>query len=182
VLTFLAVVASAVVGTTASAFAQDVDWKMYGSASVGAPSICFFDNKSVSHTTDSHIRVWTKCLPRQDLGGDFTKTERGKTIIENAARKMIQGYVPPIIAIVRVMDFDQSADVIATEEVANLGDIEPMSRMLFELNCPERMDRRLSTYLNVKGRTVFEDKPSAWQYIAPETNVAYLHKILCPLR
>jgi hypothetical protein len=102
-----------------------------------------------------------------------------KTTVEKAARKIVSGYVPPIV-IIGVMKFDQITDVVAAEETANLGNIEPKARMLLEFNCVEQKQRRLSTYVRTNsGQMGFLSKPSDWDYIAPETNVAYLQKISC---
>jgi len=102
-----------------------------------------------------------------------------KTTVEKAARKVVSGYVPPIVTI-GVMKFDQITDVVAAEETANLGIIKPKARILLEFNCVEQRERRLSTYIRSNnGQEGFSSKPSDWDYIAPETNVAHLQKILC---
>lgn len=46
----------------------------------------------------------------------------------------------------------------------------------------DKRERRLSTYVRVNGRDVFDDKPSSWQYAPPEGSGATLLKILCPMR
>jgi len=175
----LAGILGALVGATAFAFAEDVDWKVFGGATLGVVSVCFFDAKSVAHTSDGRVRAWTKCLPQKDLENVDFKNDRGQKIAEKAAKKIVQGYVPPLIVIGQV-DFDKITGIAGYEETANLDDIDPNSRMLLELNCSERMDRTLSIYAKFNEREQRQDKPSDWKYIAPETNVAYLHKILCP--
>jgi len=52
-----------------SAQAAEVDWKLYGGASVAGPSLCFYDAASVTRASNSCIRVWTKCLAQKDLDG-----------------------------------------------------------------------------------------------------------------
>src|SRR5260221_9204975 len=94
---------------TASAQGADVDWKMYGTAFDGG-GVCFYDAKGVARTPDEHIRVWTKCLSQKDLDSVDIKSELGKKIIENAARKVIDSYVPPI-ALVEDINFDQAMEV-----------------------------------------------------------------------
>jgi hypothetical protein len=54
------------------------------------------------------------------------------------------------------------------------------TRFFYELNCSERMMRRLSTYVrDLKGKEGFDDKPSGWEYVQPEGSGARLLKILC---
>jgi hypothetical protein len=45
-----------------SARAADVDWKLYGGASVSGQSWCFYDAKSVARLSGGFIRFWTKCV------------------------------------------------------------------------------------------------------------------------
>ena len=86
--------------------------------------------------------------------------------------------MPPIIA-TRKMEFDKIADVAGAEEIADNGDIQSYSRILYELNCSEKMLRELSiTFIN--DRSGSSDNPRDWKYVAPETNGATLLKILCP--
>lgn len=163
---------------SASAWAADVDWKMYGSASINGDVICFYDAKGVARTADSNARVWTKCLSQKDLNSIDPDSELGKQIVESSAQKVIKGYVPPIV-VVGDVNFDQITDVIPYEEAANLGHIQPHSSIFYEPNCSERMMRRLSTYIRAKGKDRFDEKPSSWDHVAPEGNGARLLKILC---
>jgi hypothetical protein len=177
----LIAVFAALIGSSTVLFAQDVDWKAYGGASVEAPSVCFFDSRGVSKSNDQ-IRVWTKCLFRKDLDDPLDeKTDRGRKLIEQSARQFVDGYVPPIVQI-GVLGFDQRVDVILAEQIANLGDIQPNARIFLELNCANQMERRLSTYVKVNGKEGFNEKPSAWEHVAPETNAAHLQKLLCSSR
>lgn len=99
---------------TASAQAADVDWKMYGTASdMGV--VCFYDAKGV--VTRPALRVWTKCLLQKDVDSVDVNSELGKKIVDSGARKLIEGYVPPI-ALVEDMDGDQAIGVIQHEETA----------------------------------------------------------------
>jgi hypothetical protein len=102
-----------------------------------------------------------------------------KDLVDNAAQKIIRGYVPPIV-VAGDMKFDQVPDIVAYEEVADLGNIEPQSRIFYEIGCSERMIRELSIHFEAKGRIGSSDKATDWQHVAPETNAATLLKILCP--
>jgi hypothetical protein len=167
---------AALIGATTIAFADDVDWKFYGGVSVqNTLDFCFFDVKSVTQESAGQLRVWTKCLAQKDL----ERTDFDETATEKVTQKITSGYVPPIV-IIGVMKFDQIPFVVMAEETANLGNIEPKARMLLEFNCVEQKQRRLSTYIRTNGGDMgFSSKPSDWDYIPPETNGAYLQKILC---
>lgn len=161
-----------------SAHAADVDWKMYGGASVVGQSFCFYDANSVARTSSGYIRVWTKCLAQNDLDGLDIKSDLGTKIVDRAARKISEGYVPPIIAIGK-MEFQQIPEIVAYEVSANLSAIEPQAQIFDELNCPERMVRSLSVSIHANGQGGFQNKPSDWEYVPPEGNAATLLKLLC---
>jgi hypothetical protein len=138
----------------------------------------FFDAKGVSKTNDGYVRVWTKCLPEKDLDTFDEKSDRFKELADRSADKIVSGYVPPIVVIGR-LEFDAVSTVTGYEETANLNDIDPNAKFFMELDCSKKMDRRLSTSVKINGKMVNDDKPTAWKYGPPETNVAYLQKILC---
>jgi hypothetical protein len=163
----------------ASARAADVDWKMYGTASIDGGVVCFYESKGVIAQSASTLRVWTKCLLQKDLDSVDFDDDLGKKIVDSSARKVIKGYMPPI-AVVEDMDLDQAIGVIQAEEIANLSNIHPSGRLFYELNCSERMMRRLSTYVrDFNGKEGFSHEPSGWEYVPPEGNGARLLKILC---
>ena len=144
------IIASAV--SSATARAEDVDWKEIGVATVGGEIVvCFYDTVSIIYA-GSHTRVWVKCIRQQDVEDTIAdKGVLGKKIVDNAARKIISGYVPPLVAVGGI-DSQQSLTVIVGyEAAANIGAMPTHSRVLYELNCSERMIRRLSTYFHIGG-------------------------------
>jgi len=168
-----------------TAQALDVDWKLYGWASVVGDSACFYDARGVVRRSDGHLRVWTKCLLLKDTDSIVSdiKKDPGRTILENSAQKVARHYVPPITLIDDDKRID-NIDITVYEETANIGNIEPVAQIFYEINCSEGMLRELSISLrNKDGRgSHTSPKPLSWTYIAPETNVAILQKILCPAR
>jgi len=174
-----AAVLLSLLSSTALAQTPDVDWKMFGGASVAGPSLCFFDAKSVVRTSSGYIRVWTKCLAQKDLDGVDIKSDLRSKIGDNAGRLVHEGYVPPIVVIGRI-EFKQVPDVVAYEQIANLSAIESQAQIFDELNCSERMMRSLSVSIHANGQRSFKDKPSDWEYVPPEGNGATLLKMLCP--
>jgi hypothetical protein len=173
--TRIACLLAALIGGTTIAFADDVDWRLYGGATVeNTPEICFFDAKGVTQESVGQLRVWTKCLDQKELGNVLLDNAS----LEKVARKRLSGYVPPIVTI-GVLKSDQIDAALIAEETANLDNIRPKSRILLEFNCVEQKVRTLSTYVRNNGQEGFSRKPGDWDYISPETNVAYLQKILC---
>jgi hypothetical protein len=133
-----------------------IDWKFYGGASVDGASLCFYDAIGVVQEPGNQIRVWTKCLPQEAVEGLPLK----KDLVENAVQKIRDGYVPPIV-VTGDMKFDQVPDIVGYEEIANLGDIQPQSRMFYEIGCSEWMIRELSIDIETKGKVVSSDTPRA---------------------
>lgn len=165
--------------TTAPAQLLDVDWKLYGAASVSGQSFCFYDEKGITQQPDGHIRVWTKCIPQSELDGAFEK-DPDKKIVEATAQKVARYYVPPI-AKLQNLDANDAMVMTGYEEVADLAGIPPQSRIFYELNCRDRMLRELSIDLNINGQIGSKNKPGEWKFVSPEGNGASLLKLLCPL-
>jgi hypothetical protein len=103
--------------------AADVDWKLYGGASLAGPSFCFYDAASVTRTSDSYIRVWTKCLAQKDLDGVNMDDDVGKKIVDGAARRVVAGYVPPSSLLGRW----NSSNSPASQHMRKLPTLAPLS-------------------------------------------------------
>ena len=175
----LAMIAGEVRAQTAS-----VDWKLYGAGAFepGRYSACFYDANGIVRRPDGHLRVWTKCLLQSDIDSIDIEKDFGGQIARNTARKFIDNYRPPITTI-EVPHGDQLLNFMLSEEAANIADIEPNSRIFYELNCAEQVLRGLSIYVRTaNGRGGSLDKPSEWHYIPPEGNGARLLKLLCAAR
>jgi hypothetical protein len=56
----------------------NVDWKLYGAASVNGKTLCFYQ-------PDGHARVWTKCIPQTALEAAF-ENDPDKKITEATAQ------------------------------------------------------------------------------------------------
>ena len=157
------------------ALAADVDWKLYGAP---GGTVCFYEADGVTRTADRHVGVWTKCLPQTEIDNVDFNAPPNDRIVNNVTRKVRDKYVPPI-ALVQDLDHGQIVIVITYEEIANLSPIRPNVGIYYELNCSERMVRRLTTYVRVNGREGFDEEPSDWEDVEPEGNVAMLLKLLC---
>jgi hypothetical protein len=149
--------------------AADVDWKVYGFATVEVASVCFYDARSVVSLPGRQ-----QDIDRVDIKHDF-----GGKIVENAARKVVNHYIPPIAAVEESIDFDKAITIGGYEEVANIADIEPHATMLYELDCSQRMMRQLSISMWLKGQFTSDATPGAWEFNPPESNGTRLMRILC---
>jgi hypothetical protein len=119
-----------------SAQGLEVDWKLYGGASVGGESLCFYDQKGLTRQPDGHMRVWTKCISKTELDDAFEK-DPDKKIVEAIAQKVMQDYMPPVLKLPQTAANDAMV-MTGYEEVANLGVVQPESRIFYELNCSDR--------------------------------------------
>jgi len=172
---------------TSSAEAADVDWKVYGGvdwkkfgSSFSGQSFCFYDAKTVMHTSSGYVRVWIKCVAEKDLIAVDLKSAAGAKIMSAAAEQLVKGYVPPIIAIGK-LEFEQMDVIAVYEQIADSG-IESQADVLEEMNCSERMMRQLRISARINGRSQVERTVGAWDYVSPEGNAATLLRLLCPRR
>jgi len=131
--------------------------------------------QNIDQRPNDNIRAWIKCLLTNDvLKSVDPKNEQGKKIVEHTAQKIKRGYVPPIIVLGKTA-FDQIGGVVASEEAANVANLEPPVRIFYEINCKEKMTRVLSVH--TKDRSL--NTPLDWEYARPETNIATLLRIQC---
>jgi hypothetical protein len=134
--------------------------------------------RGVVRTPERLVRVRTKCFSRKDLDGVDVDKDFAGTISKNAARKMQDGYMPPI-GLVEEIDFDHALVISMYEEIANISDIQPQATISYEFNCPQKIVRELSIDLRVNGQGGSKNTPSNWRYVPSEGNEASLRKILC---
>jgi hypothetical protein len=161
-----------------AANASDVDWKVYGFASVSGPEVCFYEALSVARVLGGLARVWTKCLSQQEMDVIDIKADFGRKLLHDTAQKVNRYYVPPI-ATVEAINADQTVMITLYEEMANISAVKPHATIFYELNCSEKMMRELSITIDVNGQYGSSRKPGDWKYVPPEGNGAALLKILC---
>ena len=160
--------------------ASEVAWKLYGWPSTDdGDTVCFYEAIGVTQTPNRHLRVWTKCLLQKDIEGIDINSDVGRKIVENAARKLADKYIPPIAIVNESIDYDKAIMVMHDEEAANVSGIKPHARFFYELDCSEKMARRLDTYIVINGKSGFSHKPSDWEYAGPKGAGTNLLEILC---
>jgi hypothetical protein len=98
--------------------------------------------------------------------------ELAEKIADKANKKLHEGYLPPYAVIKAIGSGDQIAWM---EEAANLANIKPPIKDHLSLNCHDKTYR--SFYTNTLG--IVNDEPGELHNIAPGSNEANLHEILC---
>ncbi|MGA2517917.1 MAG: surface-adhesin E family protein [Thermodesulfobacteriota bacterium] len=155
------------------------DWKVFGGSvlSKDKTTIGYYDAESIEYLSNGNVTVWTKTVKTLEVEMIGSKKE----VIEKAAEKLVQGYHPPYVLLnpYPKTSLDSNLDIIMWEEAAN-HDIKPRLRVLFEINCEEKMIRTLSTIIYKKdGTGTSRSINGTWDYISPEINTETLRKILC---
>ncbi len=162
----------------AHAQAATADWKFYGAGNTGVASLCFYDARGAASSADGHVRVLTKCLREKDIDALDVERALGGKIMKKAAQKAADYYVPPIAAVTDV-DFDQTLSIVLDEEIANSGEVQPQSTVLYELDCHGLMLRELSMSSDAPREAGAQDQAGTWKSITPDGNGATLAKLLC---
>jgi hypothetical protein len=159
------------------------DWKYFGATMLDrGEAIGFYDAEGVEQLSTGNVKVWTKAFTDK---AEFARAANRKTNIDSAAKKLSEYYVPPL-CLVDSKDcekFETVVNMVSWEVTANDAYLQPRVRILFEIDCGNRMIRTLSTILYKKrGISGSESTPGAWEHISPETNSDTLRKILCPMQ
>jgi hypothetical protein len=158
------------------------NWKYAGGTlpeKESAHTLAFFDAENVQYLPNGNVQVWIKAIDASEIDRMVSKE---KEITKKAAEKMAKSYYPPYFS--SNPDPDPSVDtyieMIEWEEAANHADIKPRARLLYEINCKERMIQTISaiTYKN-DGTTTFTSDFDKWPSIVPESTGDTLRKILC---
>ncbi len=158
------------------------DWKYFGGAPLdgGKVGVTFYDAEGVEQSPDGHVKTWTKVFT-DEVEFNRTDTENTKKVVEEAADRIVKGYVPPYCLVrENCPKYDDVINVITFESIANDPDRQPRLRILYEIDCGKKMIRTLSTILYKKGGgSESGSAPGNWGYISPETNADALCKIVC---
>jgi hypothetical protein len=121
----------------------------------------------VSRRQNGYVEVWIKELPGDDVTRAVNSDSTSKLLIDRAVKKMMANYKLPFAAVRDGIDHDTYVTFVMAEEAANIGDITPTSRILYQIDCPHRMIRDLSVYMVRGGKTISYDQPLEWQHVAP---------------
>lgn len=168
----------------ADAQSGDADWQMYGgvtlSKEMGGEQRSFFDAAGVVRRSDGHIEVWTKSLSVKDMDRVQGKPGDLRTkIINRVLDKQTHGYLPPFSVATSPNDKNSHLQTSMDEVTADMADIEPSARIMYELDCSNRLLRELSIQLTHNGKSQYVEKPADWKHVPPETSGFMLLKLLC---
>ncbi len=144
-------------------------------------AISFYDDETVEHLSNGNVRVWVKSIK----DSEFKKAgeKNNKKIIAASREKLVKGYIPPYAFVENTTTYDESIEIISWEEIANLPTIKPFVKIMFEINCKDKISRTLSTIIfNKDNSTESISEPGKWDYISPESTGETLTKILCKVK
>jgi len=158
------------------------NWKYAGGTlpeKGSAHTLAFFDADNVQYLSNGDVQVWIKAIDASEID---TIVGKEKEITKKAAEKMAKSYYPPYFLSNPDPDpgVDMYLEIIEWEEAANHADIRPRARLLYEINCKERMIQTVSaiTYKS-DGTTTFASDFDRWSPIVPESTGDALRNILC---
>lgn len=169
----------------AAAQTEDTDWQMYGtralSKDMGGEQRTFFDAAGVVRRNDGHIEVWIKSLPVKELDRVQGRPSDLRTkIIDRVYDKQYHhGYRPPAAVAMGTDDKGVLLEITMDEVTADMAGIQPSARLLYELDCPNRLMRPLSVELTHNGKLQAVNISFKWEHLAPETADALLFKLVC---
>ena len=148
------------------------DWKYYGEFT-SAPDIqkvTFYDSNSIIRNNNS-VKLWVKIV----LYSDIEKSLENKLVIENAKKKIANGYSPPIAKI-----YPNAITPAYLEEAVNETTVKSNAEILYEIMCDNNKLRKISgASFNNDGIRVQRFGITKWEDIVPESNAENLAKILC---
>lgn len=157
-------------------------WKYAGGALPGNESgreIAFYDADTIRYLDSGDVQVWVKTADAAVLDGLI---ERDTEIVSRAAEKTAKAYYPPYVLTDPDPDggADAYLDVILWEEAANHPGLTTRSKGLYEIRCPGKMIRRISSILyRADGTATYVSDFDRWSPITPGSAGDTLHKILC---
>ena len=164
--------------TTLHAQQSTHDWRIVGATSGTTTAYVFYDANSVRKLSNGHLQVWLKAIPANETYKAADEVSKDPAHLDAMQKKLATGYVPPV-ALEQELSRKDIAVAVVREEVANSADIQPIMRMLEEVDCANRVTRDVSLQANIEGKQVSVEKTGEWHHIAPETNMSRLHLALC---
>jgi hypothetical protein len=166
-----------VVGVVCAVRAQPTSqWTLWGfSDRKTGDEELFYLNSDIRRLSEGHLQVWTKALPEKKMSR--ARTDQG--LIQRAVEKLTHDrYVLPYGKTHSLTDAQRLLFVLS-ELVADANAVDTDSKVLYEVDCVDRMTRPLSVIFLKEGSLQSSDTPGEWGHIAPESNGATLATLLC---
>src|SRR6267142_3330193 len=116
------------------------DWKVYGFTTAKPQTVLFYLSSEIVRTP-GHVQVWMKSLDTKKLEGFFNDTK--SPALEKTVTLWRNAYAPPLGTVI-TLSKDLAAMITAYEQLADLGTITPSLKILYEIDCSQRLTRVLS--------------------------------------
>jgi hypothetical protein len=146
-----------------------IDWKVYAFTAKTPTDVMLYLSNDVVRTGD-HVRVWMKALSMKKMEEDQTFNK----VIGNTAQLLGHSYQPPL-GTVTTLTKDQVLMITAYEQIADMNTVVPNAKILYEIDCAQKMVRTLSIVTPTKSYNTV----SPWDFVAPESPLADLSKLTC---
>jgi len=158
-----------------SAIAADApNWTLFGWTEDTSQ---FFAMGDVERLPNGNLQVWTKGLSVEQVNSAVDRAAKSK---DDRGRMVWATIVAePAISQVKHLNQDELFNAAIEEDVANHSDLQPVTRVLYEVDCSNKLMRALSVYARKNGKSEVSNHPGEWMHIPPETNAANLHALLC---
>jgi hypothetical protein len=150
------------------------NWKLFGGTD---DSFLYYAAGNIERLPNDHLRVWTKGLSVKQVNSAAERAVKDKGSLSRIAFATVVDSPP--LSEVKTLSKDEITDIVIEEDVANHSELQPVIRVLYELDCAGKMMRTLSIYVRKDGKTGHSNSPDEWMYVPPETNAATLHALLC---
>jgi hypothetical protein len=173
--------------TLSAGTAHATDWRYFGhDLKESVETLTFFDGESVSHPTKNATRVWVKSIRASELARYVNAHE--KAVARESIRRMNAGQVPMFLSLpgFKPANKDEVLTAVALitsdEVVASAPDIQPVSKLLFEIDCIGKRIKLLDGFVYNDRGLVLNAKQGAFRSIAPDTNEEWLSLLTCPTK
>ena len=163
----------AITSTTVAFASGPPNWKVYGLAKFPTEVVLFYLNSEITRTP-GHVQVWMKALDSKKLDS-INKFDKSRVM--NKALKLVASYYVPPLALVEDLDVDHAMIAIRNEQIADVGAIRPTLRVLYEIDCLQKLTRTLSIIGMKPSR--FDNLVGNWEHIPPESTIETLSKLTC---
>lgn len=158
--------------------ANAAEWKVFGAHETnGKKELLFFQADGVVRKPSGYVQVWVKILKQSDI--DRVAGHKDKQRAGRMVERLLSGYVPPILRNEKKNDADQVFYFTLAEDVASTAEVKVRTRILYEVDCAERLVRTLSVYVANDKSSKSSDEVGTWAHVAPESNADELLPLVC---
>lgn len=163
------------------------DWKIFAvdkSSVWTLPVDIFYLANETHQLPNGNVLVWTEAVSVNAI-----RAYVSKQTFARVDKRIDNRYIPPLYKISgnppkseadRTSTANAIAMMIIAEEVADEADVPVEAKMLEQIDCVNQRNRLMSVIGTTHGTSVNTNRPLAWEYIAPDTNMSVLATLVCP--